>query len=111
MNISSVIVLSKEKDNRDLIQALKSIEGCDVPLSEGQKLIVSIEAENIDAETGIFRKIENTPGVLSAHLVYAYSEDELKQEMKKVEQSSDHPEWLNKDTQARDIPYSGRLKI
>lgn len=111
MNISSVIVISKEKNNTELIQALKSIEGCDVPLSEGNKLIVSIEAENIDAETVIFRKIENTPGVMSARLVYAYSENEVEQEMKKVEQSSEYPEWLNKDTQAREIPYSGRLKI
>ena len=111
MNISSVIVLSKEKDNTELIQALKSIEGCEVHLSEGQKIIVSLEAENLDAETGIFRKIEKTPGVMSARLVYAYSENEVEQDMKNVEQSAEYPEWLNKDTHAREIPYSGKLKI
>ena len=111
MNISSVIVLSKQKDNTELIQALKSIEGCDVPLSEGQKLVVSIEAENIGAETAIFRKIENTPGVISARLAYSYSENELEQEMKKIEQSPEYPEWLNDETRAPEIPYSGKLKF
>ena len=111
MNISSAIVLARDKNNSALIEALKSIEGCDIPLFEGQTLIASIEAENIAAETGIMRKIENTPGVISARLVYAYSEDELEQEMRKVEESADSPEWLNDHTDARDIPYSGKLKM
>lgn len=91
MNISSVIVLSKEKDKGELI--------------------LSIEAENLDAETEIFRKIETTPGVISARLAYAYSENEVAQDMKNVLESAEYPEWLNKETHAREIPYSGKLKI
>jgi nitrate reductase NapAB chaperone NapD len=111
MNISSAIVIARDKNNKALIEALKAIEGCDVPLHEDQKLIVSIEAENISAETGIMRKIENTPGVISVKLVFAYSEHELEQEMKKVEEAPDFPEWLNDETSAKDIPYSGKLKM
>jgi len=111
MNISSAIVITRDNNNSDLINKLKSIEGCDVPIYEGHKLVVSIEAENIAAETGIMKKIENTPGVVSAKLVFAYSEHELEQEMRKVEESADFPEWLNDDTNAKDIPYSGKLKI
>lgn len=111
MNISSAIVLTGNKNTEDLIKALKAIEGCDVPLHEDQTLIVSIEAEDIAAETGIMKKIENTPGVISVRLVYSYSENELVQEMKKVEEAADFPEWLNDQTGAKDIPYSGKLKM
>jgi nitrate reductase NapAB chaperone NapD len=111
MNISSAIVFTANKDTKELILALKAIEGCDVPMFEDQKLIVSIEAADIAAETGIMKKIENTPGVISVRLVYSYSENELAQEMKKVEEADDFPEWLNDQTGAKDIPYSGKLKM
>ena len=111
MNISSAIVLTRDKLNQEVIDALKSIEGVDVPIHQDQTLIVSIEAKDISAETGIMKKIEETPGVLSAKLVYAYSENELEQEMQKVANAPNFPEWLNDQTDARDIPYSGKLKI
>jgi len=112
MNISSVIVLTRDSNNQDIIERLKSIPGCDVPISEGVKLILTIEAEDIATETAAMKKIEETPGVVSAKLVYAYSEHELAKELEKVEQSADYPEWLNDDhANAKDIPYSGRLKM
>jgi nitrate reductase NapD len=111
MNISSVIVITKKNSTSDVIKTLNSINECEVHMHEGQKLVVSIEAEDIAAETGVMKEIENTAGVVSAKLVFAYSENEIEDEMRKIEQSANLPEWLNTDADAKDIPYSGRLKI
>ena len=73
--------------------------------------MVTIEADNIAAETGIMKRIEDTPGVISVKLVYAYSENGLEQEIRKVEDAADFPEWLNEHTSARYIPYSGKLDM
>jgi len=111
MNVSSAIVFARLSEDGDLIRTLNAIEGCNVALHEGQKLVVSIEAENIAAETAIMKKIEDTPGVMSVKLVYSYSENELEQEIKTVEEAADFPKWLNDDTDARNIPYSGKLDM
>jgi len=58
------------------------------------------------------KQIEKIDGVISAKLVYSYSEDELDAEKQKIELSGNYPEWLNKENiDVKDIPYSGRLKI
>ena len=112
MNISSVVVLLQDDEIKNVIEKVQSITECDVPISEKNKLIVTIEAENIEAETSAMKKIENIEGVISARLVYAYNENELDLERKKVELSKDFPEWLNDETMnAKSIPYSGKLKI
>ena len=112
MNISSLIVMVSEGDAERVVNEIKSISGCDVPISENNILIVSIEGENIESETEKMKKIESIDGVISAKLVYAYAEDELEAEKQKIEMSEDFPEWLNEENMnARDIPYSGRLKI
>lgn len=112
MNISSLIVMVAEGVAEGVINEINSISGCDVPMSENSMLIVSIEGENIESESGKMKQIENIDGVISAKLVYAYSADELDAEKQKIELSGDFPEWLNKENiDVRDIPYSGRLKI
>ena len=112
MNISSLIVMVAEGVAEGVINEINSISGCDVPMSENRLLIVSIEGENIESESGKMKQIENIDGVISAKLVYSYSEDELDAEKQKIELSGDFPEWLNKENiDVRDIPYSGRLKI
>lgn len=112
MNISSLIVMAAETAAESVINEIKSIGGCDVPMSENSMLIVSIEGENIESESGKMKQIENIDDVISAKLVYSYSEDELDAEKQKIELSGDFPEWLNKENiDVRDIPYSGRLKI
>ncbi len=112
MNISSLIVMVAEEAEENVINEIKSIGGCDVPISENNILIVSIEGENIESESGKMKQIESINGVISAKLVYAYAEDELEAEKQKIEMSEDFPEWLNKENiDVKDIPYSGRLKI
>lgn len=112
MNISSVIVQTSGHGNSCPEESLSAIPGCEIALREGQKLIVTIEAENIAGATSVMKRIENTPGVLSVQLAYAYSEDELETEMQRVNAAPDFPGWLNEDSvRAGDIPYSGKLKM
>lgn len=112
MNISSAVVKTKNINNKGIIEQIEAIKGSEVPLISGQKLIVTIEAENIAEETAIMKKIESIAGVISINLVYAYNEDELEKEMEKVEQASDYPTWLNdENAKANKIPYSGKLNI
>ncbi len=112
MNISSAVVLLENNKKKEVKNLLLNINGCEVHLMQDDKLIVTIEAENIESETAIMKQIESVPGVLSAYLAFAYSEDELDREMKNVEGSDDFPEWLNiDDINTKNIPYSGKLKM
>ena len=52
---------------------------------ENEKIVVTIEGESTDEEIGKLKKIESINGVLSAGMVYAYSEDELEKERHMVE--------------------------
>jgi len=112
MNISSLIVMAAEEAAESVITEIESISGCEVPVSENNMLIVVIEGENIESESSTMKQIEKIDGVISAKLVYSYSEDELDAEKQKIELSGNYPEWLNKENiDVKDIPYSGRLKI
>jgi nitrate reductase NapAB chaperone NapD len=112
MNISSAIVLIDESKSEESIASINSIKGCEIALSENHKLVITIEAEDIAGETTIMKKVEDTEGVLSVKMVYAYSENELEAARENVEFSEDLPEWLNNEnTDSKDIPYSGRLKM
>lgn len=111
MNISSLIVIAADETAESVINEIQSISGCEVPMSENNILIVSIEGENIASDSEKMKQIENIEGVISAKLVYSYSEDELDAEKQKIEMAENFPEWLNEENiDARDIPYSGRLK-
>ena len=68
MNISSLIVMAAVEAAESVINEIKSISGCDVPMSENSMLIVSIEGENIESESGKMKQIENIDGVISANL-------------------------------------------
>lgn len=112
MNISSAIVQFSDIDSEQIRKDITVIEGCEIQLAEKNKFIITIEAENIEAEIGIIKKIENIRGVISVRMVFAYSENELEAEREKIELSDDYPEWLNEEeTEAKNIPYSGKLKL
>ena len=112
MNISSAIVLIDKSKKEQCIKSINSIKGCEIALGKDHKLINTIEAEDIAGETAIMKKVEDSEGVMSVKLVYAYSEDELEAARENVEISDDYPKWLNDEkTDSRDIPYSGNLKM
>ena len=111
MNISSIVVNTLPENSDEVIKLLKEGEFCEVHHYEDGKIIVTIEGKNVSEEIGKLRLIEQTPNVVSASMVYAYSEDELEAEREKLKTSADMPNWLNdENVEAKDIKYNGNLK-
>jgi nitrate reductase NapD len=79
---------------------------------ENGRIIVTIEGANTEEEIKKLKKLNAIPHVISAEMVFAYSEDELEQDRDKLEKIKDNiPEWLNDpNAKLRDIKYGGDLK-
>lgn len=111
MNVSSAVVKVKEGQLESVKLKLHEVENCEVHISEGQKIIIVIEAKSIDEEVACIRKIERLEGVLAAQVVYSYSETELEKEREKIEFAPDQPQWLNDESvKAESITYHGDLR-
>jgi len=111
MNISSIVVKTLPEHSVELIQQLKESEFCEFHHYEDGKIIVTIEGKDVSEEISKLRLIEQTPHVMSASMVYSYSEDELEAEKEKLKTSPDMPDWLNdENVKASDIKYGGNLK-
>lgn len=112
MNISSIVVLVKPEKEAELVALFKESEFCEYHLNSGDgKIIVTVEGESIEDEMAALNKIKTTPGVISAEMAFAYSEDELEKQRDKLETSAEFPEWLNNDdVDARQIKYNGDLR-
>ena len=112
MNISSVIVQTTPQHVEQLVGLIKAGEDCEYHLHDDKgRIIVTLEAEGADSEVVILKRIQALPNVLSADLVYAYSEDELEQERSQMEQAQPMPDWLNDENASlKDIQYKGDLK-
>jgi len=73
---------------------------------------VTIEGKTIEEEILKLRTLEKIPKVISAVMVYSYSEQELAAVMESIAtQKNIVPEMLNDDSiQAEDISYQGSFK-
>jgi len=112
MNISSVIIRVSPGHLETLLEHLRSTGICEVHLhDEKGRIIVTIEGAGADEEVARLKKIQAMPHVVSADMVYAYSEEELEREKEKMEKKNEIPEWLNDDkVKAEDIRYKGDLR-
>ena len=116
MNISSVIIQAKSENIDDLVKLLKESNLCDYHFHDKKKgkIIITIEALNIEAEMNILKQIEQIPNIISADMQMSYSEDELDIAIKNIEKNIKDgtiPESLNNDNiKAKDIVYNGNLK-
>lgn len=111
MNVSSVIIKVQPGKSKLVEQELIQRDLCEVHLNEAHKIIITIEGADVNEEVSKLRVIEKLQHVMSAEMIYSYSEDELEQERDKIERSDDIPEWLNNDNiNAKNIPYNGNLK-
>jgi len=111
MNISSVVVRCKPEDLNEVIQSLEDSGMCDVYFhDESGKIVVVIEAEDTKEEVFKMKAIQSLPKVLSAELIFSYSDEwaEAKEYLDK--NVGKIPEWLNDDkVRAEDIEYKGRV--
>ena len=112
MTMSSCVIRCHPNDLEDVKKRVEDTGVCEIFITDEKGyLIVIIEGENIDEEMEKLAKLQLLEGVLSADMVYSYSEDELdalKEDLEKVEPV---PEILQKeDVRAEEIVYHGNLK-
>jgi len=112
MNISSIVVKCAPKFLEEVLAALKNSGACDIYSYDKEGRIVAIlEGETTEAESEKLRIIQTIDHVLSAEMVYAYSENEFGAEEGKFDKVSENLiNTLNSDTPAEDIVYRGHLK-
>ena len=112
MNISSIVIRCNPKSLDDVKKRVEDTGMCDIHLvDERGYIIVTIEGEGIDEEVFKMKTLQKVPGVISADMIYSYSEEELdkaRDQFEKIENPV--PEILDKDVRAEDIVYHGDLK-
>ncbi|MBT3210085.1 MAG: chaperone NapD [Bacteroidetes bacterium] len=113
MNISSAVIKTLPDSINEVIEIIKASNLCEYHLDDGKgKIVVSIEGESIDDEIKAINELKKIPKVISADIVYSYMEDEIGEEIAKLEENELVPPWLNNDSiRAEDIDYKGELKI
>ena len=113
MNLSSIVVLTTPQYIESVIQSIKESGEFEYHLhDEKGRIIVTIEGEDTEEEIRKLKTLQQLPNVISAEMVFAYSEDELDKERNKLENDNDNiPEWLNDpDADISKINYGGDLK-
>ena len=113
MNLSSIVIQTRPEHLKEVLAVVKEATFCEYHLhDEKGRIIVTVEGENTEEEVGKMKLIENIPHVISAEMVFAYSENELEEDREKLEKKEDNlPPWLNDpDAKLSDIKYGGDLK-
>jgi nitrate reductase NapD len=112
MNISSIVVQTLPQYVEEVVESLKNCGACDYHLhDEKGRIIVTIEGEGVSEELKKLRVIEAIPHVIAADMQMAYSEDELDEHMKIINERDAVPKMLNDDNiPVEDIVYNGDLK-
>jgi len=112
MNISSIVVQTLPKYLDEVVESLKNCEACDYHLhDEKGRVIITIEGKDVSEELSKLRVIEEIPHVIAADMQMAYSEDELAENIKVLENADVVPAMLNDETlDPKDIIYNGDLK-
>jgi len=114
MNVSSIIVQTLPKNLNSVIEDLKQCEACDYHFDDGKgKIIVTIEAENVSEELKKLKVIEAIPNVISADMHMSYSEHELDEQIKVLNNADAVPKVLDQDTTKIDpttVVYGGDLR-
>lgn len=114
MNVSSAVVRTKPEHFEEVLNSLHASDLCDVHFhDEIGKIVITIEGENVDEEMKKMKQIQGLSHVLSAELIYSYSEDELAEAGKLFEKRENIvPEILKDDTEeGRSLmSYFSRIK-
>lgn len=113
MNISSVVIKCAPQYVESVLGQLKESGQCEVYAhDELGRIIIILEGETTEEESEKLRIIQEFPHILSAEMVYAFSEDEFAPEEGKFERVN--PEIVDRlndeGIDAKDIVYSGHLK-
>lgn len=77
MVISSLVVDAAPGTEHSITERLFAIDGVEVHSQEENRLVVTIEAETVDASHAIASSFIEIEGVMNINLVYANFEDDL----------------------------------
>jgi len=113
MNISSIIVNTAPENTKKLIDFIKTQKDvCEYHLNDEKgRIVVTIEGAGVEEEVAKMQAIQKFPLVISAEMVFAYSEDELEKNRELLDNNHKLPEWLNDpNAKVSDINYNGDLK-
>ncbi|HXX58912.1 MAG TPA: chaperone NapD [Thermodesulfovibrionales bacterium] len=95
MNVSSIVVKTAPEYRDEVIAGINSIDLCEVHFSDASgRIVATIEGETIGDEMAKLERIQGMPHVLSADLMYAYSEGELAEAMEQIKKGNPVPERL-----------------
>ncbi len=113
MNISSIVVQTSPKFLEEVLSEVKKTDICEYHMhDEKGRIIVTLEGKDTEEEVSKLQMLQRFEHVISAEMVYTYSEDELDQIRGDLDSADDNtPKWLNdENATAKDIRYNGDLK-
>lgn len=106
MNLSSVLILTKEENQEKLIQDINQVPNCSVEMNENGKIIVIIESENLEDELSSYKKLEKLSNIISISMVFSYQD--LDDDIQKAINSG-AIETIEKNEKAENIEYYGSI--
>ncbi|RLJ70820.1 periplasmic nitrate reductase chaperone NapD [Hydrogenivirga caldilitoris] len=111
MNISGVVVRTLPERIEEVINSLEESGLCDVHFHDDKgRIIVTIEAETTEEEVFKLKALQGLEHVLSADLVYAYSEEELEKAKEELHmERGELPKIVEEDVPAERIKYYGHI--
>ena len=112
MNISSIVVQTLPQNVESVIESLKESGVCDYHLHDPKgKIIVTVEGKDVEEEIAKLVAIQILPNIIAADMMMTYQEDQLDEEIRKLEKEDVVPAMLNDDNvDPRKIVYNGDLK-
>ncbi len=113
MNISSIVVQCKQENYETLKEVLETSKLCDYHFGDKEtgKIIITIEGKDVEEDIAKLTAIQATPNVIAADMMQTYQEDQLDDEIKRLNEAGEVPSMLNDTTLApQDIIYNGDLK-
>ncbi|RRS30597.1 MAG: nitrate reductase [Epsilonproteobacteria bacterium (ex Lamellibrachia satsuma)] len=113
MNISSIVVQALPEYVDELVEFFKKADYVDYYLHDKDKgkIIVTVEGKGVEEEIKKLVKIQQLSHVIAADMMMTYQEDQLDEEIKKLEAEDPVPAVLNEtDIDVRDVVYNGDLK-
>ncbi len=112
MNVSSIVVQTLPENVESVIESLKESGVCDYHLHDPKgKIIVTIEGKDVEEDISKLVEIQILPNVIAADMMMTYQEDQLDEEVRKLNEQGVVPDMLNDgNMDPSKIVYNGDLK-
>lgn len=113
MNISSVAVRALPQNVQSVVESLRNSDLCEVyHFDEDGRIVVVIEGTDTGEEMQKLQQITAVRHVLSADMVYSYSENELESLYEQIQAGGESAieKVLSDEMGAEEVKYSGKVE-